>query len=135
MLQERISVAVNFLDAHRGQNLSQLPEDDFFRLLSNLAGGQTQQTDGPLLHHGRFSANRDREHTRHVDTNVFSGECTAQRNLNLNRVEIEECVVLNQRPHEGGTTVNRFGRVALATCLTVDNQHAVTRTSFVLTRQ
>ena len=69
--QERVAILVDVLDAHRGDHLPELPEDDFLRLLLDIDSLETQQTNGRVVHDLGRRADRDGEDARHVDADVF----------------------------------------------------------------
>ena len=69
--QERIAVAVDVLDPHRGDHLAQLAEDDVLGLLLDVGRSQSQQADRRVLHQLGRGADGHREHAGHVDADVL----------------------------------------------------------------
>lgn len=53
-----------------------------------------------------LSGDTDREAARHIDTNVLLGKRVGKVALNRDRLEVKERIVLEHRPHEGGSSVD-----------------------------
>ena len=130
MGQERVAVLVDVLDPHRGDHLAQLPEDDFLGLLFHVGALQSEQADGGVVHHFGCRPDGDGEHAGDVDADVLGRQRPSQRDLDLDRLQVQVVVVLQQRNHERGATVNALHGVPLAHRHPVDNQDAVARTPF-----
>ena len=85
--EERFAVAVNFVNAHRRDDLTKLPEDDVFRLLGDRLLGHSEETNRRVLHKLGRGSNCDREDARNVDADVFHRESAAKGNLDLHRLK------------------------------------------------
>jgi hypothetical protein len=129
-LEEPVAVPVDLLDLHRGDDLTQLTEDDVLAPASMSPGLEAQQADGRILHDARLGADGDGEDGRHVDADVLDGQGAAQRDLDLQRLEVEVGVVLDQRDHEGAATVETLAG-GLAADLSVHDQDRVGRAPLV----
>ncbi len=79
----------------------------------------------------RLGADGHREDAGHVDADVLDGQGALERDLDLDRLQVEEGVVLDQRHDEGRAAVDALRGVALAH-LAEDHQDAVARAAFVL---
>jgi hypothetical protein len=130
--QEPFPVAVDLLDVHRGDNLTQLAENDFFRLLADLGQGQAKQPNRGVLHDVGLGVDSHREHAGHVDADVLRRQGAAQGDLDLDRLQAQVGIVLQQRHDERRTAVDRRGRVPRSAGLAENHQHPVARAAFEL---
>jgi hypothetical protein len=129
-----LAVTVDVLDPHRGDHLAELAEDDVLRLLLDLGGVQAQQANGRVLHHLEVGADGHGEDAGHVDTDVLHRQGAFERDLDLDRFQVEVGVILHQRHNEGRPAVDAAGGVAAAH-LAVDDQDAVARAALVAAEQ
>ena len=128
--EERIAVAVDVFDPHRGDHLPQLAEDDFLRPASRSASALSpSKRMAAFCITSGVRADGDGEHARHVDADVLGRQRAAERNFDLDRFQAQVGVVLNQRPDERRAAVQALRRFAAAG-LAVDHQHAVARAAF-----
>ncbi len=135
VFQERVAVAIDLIDPHRSDHLSQLTEDHFFRLLADFTNRQAEQADGRLLHQGRFRADGHREHTRYVHANILNRQRASQRNLDLHRFQAQIGVILQEWNHELRASVDRFGGLARLFTAPPNHQDPVAGAAFVLLGQ
>src|SRR5919204_5067230 len=100
-MEERVAIAVDLLDLHRRDDLTQLTENDVLCLPFDLLVGEIQEADRRVLTHVGLRADRDREDARHRDADVLERERVLERDVDLDRLEAEIRVLLNHRPDEG----------------------------------
>ena len=112
--EERFAVAVDFVDLHGRDYLTELTEDDVFRLLRDRLLGHAEEANRRVLHEFGRRADRDREDARHVDADILHRERAAERNFDLHRLEAQERVILKERNDKFRAAVNaergRFAR-------------------------
>ena len=130
LAQERFTVAVDFLNGQRSDGQTELTKDDFFGHVLNLCRWQPQQSLGSVLHDGRFGVDTDGKGRRHVDADVLHREGVLKIDVDGHGLEVQETVVLNQRPDDfSATVVTLCGACAFG--ITVNNQDLVGRCKFV----
>src|SRR6266404_4431492 len=129
-MEELDAIAVDVLDAHRGDDLAQLAKNDVPCLLFDLRYIQPQKADRGVLHDLGVRPDCHGENAGDVDANILDRQRILQRDLNLNRFQTQEGMVLNQRPDKSRASVDTPGGVSTPN-LAKDNEHAVTRTAFV----
>ena len=83
---------------------------------SSLISGhlQTKHALGRVLHHPRFGRDADGEGRGRVDAYVLFRERALEIDLDRHGGEIEELIILDDRPDEGGAAVQTMGRLAAA---------------------
>lgn len=133
--KEFVAVGVYLLDVHRGDHETKLSEKNVGGYVLDVVDGESEKPLGGVCHAVRLSGDTDREAARHIDTNVLLGKRVGKVALNRDRLEVKERIVLEHRPHEGGSSVDASGRrdrsALVLTCLTVDDHHLVGRTTAV----
>ena len=130
LAQERLTVAVDFLNGQRCDGQTKLTEDDLLGHVFDLGDRQTEKTLGCVLHDGGLGVNTDGKGRRHVDADVLHREGVLKVDVDGHRFEVEEAVVLNQRPDDfSATVVTLCGAGALR--VTVHNQDLVGGCEFV----
>ena len=104
------------------------------RHLLDVARLEAEQALGGVLHDRRLRADADRERARHVDADVLQRQRALQRDADRQRRELEERVVLDQRPDQRAAAVDAARRLPLAD-LAVDHQDHVRRAALVARRE
>ena len=130
LFQKLVTVAVDVFNRHGRDNLSQLTEDDVFRLLFDFPEGQAEKSNRCVLHQVVGRSDGDRKHAGDVDADVFQRQRAAQRNFNLHRFQRQPGVVLNKRLDESRAAGNADRRLALFR-LTVNDKNPVAGASFI----
>ena len=133
--EEFVTVRVDLLDVHRGDHQTKLSEKDVGRDVLDVVDGESEKPLGGVCHAVRLRRDSDGEAARHVHTDVLLGKSVGKVALDRDRLEVKERIVLEHRPHEGGSSVDASGRrdrsALVLTCLTVDDHHLVGRTTAV----
>ncbi len=126
--EQRVAVAVDLLDAHRRDDLAELAEDDVLRLAlhQRRVVGDREESRGRVLLSLGVRSDGDGEHARHCHADVLRGERVLERNVDLQRREIEVGVFLDHGPDEGAAAGDHACR-ALAGHLAGDHEHLVRR--------
>ena len=105
LAQERFTVAVDFLDGEGRNGQTELTKNDLFGHVLDLGDGQPEQTFGCVLHDGRLRVDTDGKGRRHVDANVLHRERMFEVDVDRHGLEVQEPVVLDQRPHDFAAAV------------------------------
>src|SRR5207247_3276661 len=134
VLQELLAVPIDVFDPHRRDHLAELAEDDVLGLPLDFLGVQPQQTDGRILRDLVIGADGHGEDTGYIDANVLTPQGPFERNLDLDRLQVEVRKVLDERQDKGGAAMDTLRRVASAD-LAVNDQHPVTGTAFVTAKE
>lgn len=124
VLYEFIAVRVDLLNGHRRENHAHLAEDDVLGQFADGLVGESQHAFGGVFHRARLGGDPDREGGGRVDADVLLGQGTSQLDVDRNRDEIEELVVLDHRPDEGGAAMYAPGAQPFAD-LAVHHQYLV----------
>ena len=120
-LQELVTVTVEFLNAHGGNNQTELTEEDIARHLLYLGGILSEQTLCGCRHVLWVCADTHGKAARHINADVL----TAQ---GIGKVGINADGVLNDGPHEGTSTMHTVGTLLRTTATTIDDENLVGRT-------
>ena len=130
LTQERFTVTVDLLNGERCDRQTKLTEDDFFGHV--LDGGlvEVQQAHGCVLHDGGFRVDTDGKRRRYVDADVLLGKGVLEVDVNGHRLEVEEGVVLHERPDDFSAAVVTLRRAG-ALCVTVNDENLVGWSKFV----
>ncbi len=123
-LDELVAVGVDFLDAHGGDDLPHLAEDDFLGELRDLRAVEAEQALGGVAHFVGIGGDADGEGRGHADADVLLGERVVQLDVDRHRAQVEELVVLNDGQNERRAAVHAARAAALADAA-VDDEHAV----------
>ena len=124
-LKELIAVAVQFLDAHSGNDETQLSEEDVSGQFLNLLRRLSEQTFCGSQHALRLRADTHGEATRHVHADVLLRQGIRQVRIDANRRQGKVSIILDDGPHEGTTAVHTFGTLAVTT-IAINHQNLVT---------
>ncbi len=100
VVQKCLAILVDLLDAHGGDDLPKLPEDDVLRLALHLRSIELEQANGGVGTRFVAGADGNGEHARYANPDVLEREGIAQGNVYLNRLEAQIVVFLDDRPHE-----------------------------------
>ena len=92
---------------------------------------ESQEPNRSVGHHLGCCADGNGKHTGNIDADVLDRQGTPQGDLDLDRLEAQVLVVLEQRPHERGTTMDGLGSLALL-CLAINYQYLVAGAAFVI---
>ncbi len=130
-VQEFLAIAIDVLDAHRSDHLAELAEDDVARLLLDVVRVQAEQTDRRVLHGRQVGADGDGEDAGHIDADVLHRQGALERDLDLDRLQRQEGVVLHQGQDEAGAAVQTARPGRTPRVLAEDHHHAVARAALV----
>ena len=107
-----------------------MTEDDLFGHVFNGSLVEVQETNSGVLHDGRLGVDTDGKGRWNVDADVLLRESVLEVDVDGHRFQIEEGVVLDQRPDDFSTAVVTFCSAG-ALGITVDDQNFVCRCKFV----
>src|SRR6202030_172481 len=102
---ELVAIGVDLLDVHRRDDDTHLSEDDVLREFLYLRGLKTEHALGRILHHARLRRDAYCEGRRRIDADVLFRKRALEIDLDRHRREIEELIVLDDGPDEGGAAV------------------------------
>src|SRR6266851_4983889 len=129
-MKEFFAVPIDVLDAHRGDDLAELAENNVSRLLFDLRRVQPQEADGGVIHDFQVGADRHGKNAGDIDPDVLDRQGILERDLDLDRFQAQEGMVLKERPDKGRAAVDAASGIS-APHLTEDHQHAVARAALV----
>ena len=118
------------IDAHGGDNETELTEENITSEFLNLTWSQTEQTFCSSIHGFGLGGDTDGESAWHIHTDVLPTQGIGEVGIDADRGEGEIGVVLNDWPHEGSSAVDASS-TGFVTGRSVDNENLVGRTTTV----
>ena len=109
VLLEDVTVLVEFLDRHGGDDETELAEKNITSHVLNVVGRKTKQTLSSVVHRVGLGADTHGEAAGNVDADVLAREGIGEVRFNRDRGEVEVGVVLDDRPYEHATTMYTLG--------------------------
>ncbi len=133
--EELVAVGIDFLDVHRGDHKTELTEKNVGCDVLDVVDRKTKEALSCIRHAVGLGRDTDSEAARHIHADVLLGKCIGQVALDGNRLEVKECIILENRPDERSaamdTSCGRDRTAAVLSGLTVDDHDLVGRTTLV----
>ena len=129
-LEELVAVRVQFFNAHRGDDQTQLTEEDVARQFLYLLSRLAEQSFGSSQHAVGLGADTHGEAARHVHAYVLSREGVGQVGINADGCQTHVGIVFNDGPYEGTSAMYALC-ARLGPLVAVDDQNFVARAAAV----